>query len=164
MIKIGIAGYGNLGRGVEAAVTNSDDMELVGVFTRRDPASVQIKTPGVPVLHWDDAADWKEFVFNNWDWDKIADMEHDGVLYFYRKAFDKVCREVKSTKVSEGTIVLWNLYNMGYVVKTPTQTFGIDLFHKHIGEISYKRKKAHHIGRKTKVDCGERNCRSFFNS
>ena len=56
-----------------------------------------------------DAADWKEFVFNNWDWDKIADMEHDGVLYFYRKSFDKVCREVKSTKVSEGTIVLWNL-------------------------------------------------------
>ena len=83
-----------------------------------------------------DAADWKEFVFNNWDWDKIADMEHDGVLYFYRKAFDKVCREVKSTKVSEGTIVLWNLYNMGYVVKTPTQTFGIDVVHKHIGEIA----------------------------
>ena len=44
MIRIGIAGYGNLGRGVEAAVKNSDDMELVAVFTRRDPESVKIRT------------------------------------------------------------------------------------------------------------------------
>ena len=42
MIRIGIAGYGNLGRGVEAAVKNSDDMELAAVFTRRDPESVKI--------------------------------------------------------------------------------------------------------------------------
>ncbi|MFR5828171.1 MAG: diaminopimelate dehydrogenase, partial [Adlercreutzia equolifaciens] len=39
-IRIGILGYGNLGRGIELAVAASDDMELVGVFTRRDPASV----------------------------------------------------------------------------------------------------------------------------
>ena len=43
-MKIGIAGYGNLGRGVEAAVTNAKDMELVGIFTRRDPASVKPAT------------------------------------------------------------------------------------------------------------------------
>ena len=43
-MKIGIAGYGNLGRGVEAAVTNAQDMELVGIFTRRDPASVKPAT------------------------------------------------------------------------------------------------------------------------
>lgn len=47
-MKIGIAGYGNLGCGVEAALTTAADMELVGVFTRRDPESVQTKT-GVPV-------------------------------------------------------------------------------------------------------------------
>ena len=41
MIRIGIAGYGNLGRGVEAAVKNSDDMELVAVFTRRDPKALR---------------------------------------------------------------------------------------------------------------------------
>lgn len=48
-IRIGIAGYGNLGRGVEAAVAQNADMELVGVFSRRDPASVKPLNPGVPV-------------------------------------------------------------------------------------------------------------------
>lgn len=47
--KIGILGYGNLGRGVELAVRHCPDMELAGVFTRRDPASVHPATPGVPV-------------------------------------------------------------------------------------------------------------------
>lgn len=44
MIRIGIVGYGNLGRGVESAVSKSADMELVGVFTRRNPESVQTNT------------------------------------------------------------------------------------------------------------------------
>ncbi len=48
MIRIGIAGYGNLGRGVECAVTNSSDMELVALFTRREPSSVKTFT-NVPV-------------------------------------------------------------------------------------------------------------------
>ena len=47
-MKIGIYGYGNLGRGVELAVRQSPDAELVGVFTRRDPATV--KTCGAPVF------------------------------------------------------------------------------------------------------------------
>ena len=83
-----------------------------------------------------DAADWKNFVFNTWDWIKIDDMELNGALYFYRQAFNKVRREVKSTKVPYGTVVIWNIYNMGYVVKTPTQTFGIDIVHKHVEEIA----------------------------
>ena len=37
-IRIGILGYGNLGRGVECAIKHNPDMELVAVFTRRDPA------------------------------------------------------------------------------------------------------------------------------
>ena len=45
MIKVGILGYGNLGRGVEAAVKKNDDMELVAVYTRRDPSTLTIKTP-----------------------------------------------------------------------------------------------------------------------
>ena len=40
-MKIGIYGYGNLGRGVEAALRQNPDMEIVGVFTRRDPATVK---------------------------------------------------------------------------------------------------------------------------
>ena len=55
MIKIGIFGYGNLGRGVEAAIKQNPDMTLVAVFTRRDPSSLTIRTEGVPVLHVDDA-------------------------------------------------------------------------------------------------------------
>ncbi len=49
MIKIGILGYGNLGRGIEIAVKDASDMELVCVFTRRDPSTVKILTAGVPV-------------------------------------------------------------------------------------------------------------------
>lgn len=48
-MKIGILGYGNLGKGVECAVKNNPDMELACVFTRRDPASVKLLTAGVPV-------------------------------------------------------------------------------------------------------------------
>lgn len=54
-IRIGIAGYGNLGRGVEAAVCASPDMELVGVFTRRDPAS--LKTASGAAVYSFDAAE-----------------------------------------------------------------------------------------------------------
>ena len=55
MIRIGIYGYGNLGRGVESAILQNPDMTLAAVFTRRDPASLKIQTEGVPVLHIDDA-------------------------------------------------------------------------------------------------------------
>lgn len=56
MIRIGIYGYGNLGRGVESAVRQNEDMELTAVFTRRDPAQVRIATEGVPVYRAEDAA------------------------------------------------------------------------------------------------------------
>ncbi len=55
VIRVGIYGYGNLGRGVEFAIRQNDDMELVAVFTRRDPQTVEIKTSGVKVCHVDDA-------------------------------------------------------------------------------------------------------------
>lgn len=50
MIRMAIVGYGNLGRGVETSIRQNKDMELVAVFTRRDPASIQLQTPGVQVL------------------------------------------------------------------------------------------------------------------
>ena len=49
--RIGILGYGNLGRGTEIAVAAAEDMELAAVFTRRDPADVKILTEGVPVVN-----------------------------------------------------------------------------------------------------------------
>ena len=59
-IRIGIYGYGNLGRGVENAIRQNPDAELVAVFTRRAPESVQLRTAGVPVLHVDRAIDMKD--------------------------------------------------------------------------------------------------------
>ena len=55
MIRIGIYGYGNLGRGIECAIKQNSDMELVAVFTRREPSTVKILTDGVTVYHVDDA-------------------------------------------------------------------------------------------------------------
>ncbi len=49
-IRIGIYGYGNLGRGIESAIRQNPDMELVAVFTRRDPASLKINTDGAEVV------------------------------------------------------------------------------------------------------------------
>ncbi|MBE6760304.1 MAG: diaminopimelate dehydrogenase, partial [Ruminococcaceae bacterium] len=57
-IRVGIAGYGNIGRGVETALSRAEDMEIVGVFTRRDPASVKTVT-GVKVYRLDDAEDMR---------------------------------------------------------------------------------------------------------
>jgi diaminopimelate dehydrogenase len=59
-IRIGILGYGNLGRGVECAIKQNDDMELVAVFTRRDPSTVKIQTEGVGVYSIDSVLDFKD--------------------------------------------------------------------------------------------------------
>ena len=60
-MKIGILGYGNLGRGVECAIKQNPDMELVAVFTRRDPSTVKIQTNGVKVCHVDEASSMTAF-------------------------------------------------------------------------------------------------------
>lgn len=59
-IKIGILGYGNLGRGVECAIKQNADMELVAVFTRRNPETVSILTEGAAICNVADVADWKD--------------------------------------------------------------------------------------------------------
>lgn len=58
--RIAVMGYGNLGRGVEIAVKEAPDMELVAVFTRRDPASVKIMTENVPVVNVTEIENWKD--------------------------------------------------------------------------------------------------------
>ena len=57
-IKIGILGYGNLGRGIECAVKQNPDMEVVAVFTRRNPEKVSILTESAKVCHIDDVEKW----------------------------------------------------------------------------------------------------------
>ena len=59
-MKIGILGYGNLGRGVECAIKQNPDMELAAVFTRRAPETVSILTEGAAVCSVDDIAQWKD--------------------------------------------------------------------------------------------------------
>lgn len=59
-IKIGILGYGNLGRGVECAIKQNPDMELAAVFTRRDPKQVSILTKTASVCHVSEASDWQD--------------------------------------------------------------------------------------------------------
>lgn len=58
-MRIGIVGYGNIGRGVEAAVTKAADMELAAVFTRRDPSTVHTSTD-VPVMSYDSIVSMKD--------------------------------------------------------------------------------------------------------
>ena len=60
VIRVAIAGYGNLGRGAQAAIKHCPDMQLVGVFSRRDPASVTLIDPSVPVYAMDDIAQYKD--------------------------------------------------------------------------------------------------------
>ena len=59
-MKIGIMGYGNLGRGIECAIKQNPDMELAAVFSRRDPSTVKILTGGVKVYSVDDAVKMKD--------------------------------------------------------------------------------------------------------
>lgn len=59
-MKIGIYGYGNLGRGVENAISKNPDASLMAVFTRRDPASLKIQTDGVPVVSVNDIEKWSD--------------------------------------------------------------------------------------------------------
>lgn len=58
--RIGILGYGNLGRGVECAIRQNEDMELVAVFTRREPSTVTILTDTAKVCHVDEVKDYKD--------------------------------------------------------------------------------------------------------
>ena len=59
MIRIGILGYGNLGRGIESAIKHTKDMKLVAVFTRRDPASVEILTDNAKVESIDNILEYQ---------------------------------------------------------------------------------------------------------
>lgn len=60
MIKIGILGYGNLGRGVLGALKQNDDMTPVAVFTRRNPSDICLDDKSIPVVSVSDMANWKD--------------------------------------------------------------------------------------------------------
>lgn len=58
-IRVAIAGYGNLGKGIESQISKNPDMELVCIFTRRAPSNLQIKS-SVPVVNMNDKNKWKD--------------------------------------------------------------------------------------------------------
>jgi len=61
--------------------------------------------------------------------------KYDPVLACYRMSFDKVLEEVGSTRVESGTTVIWMLYNMGYIVKTPDGCFAVDICHRYAKQL-----------------------------
>jgi hypothetical protein len=85
-------------------------------------------------INYFEREDWKEYRMES-DPKVLAEMESKGVPYFLRQAFNKVNEEIRTTKVAEGTVAVWLLYNMGYIVKTPTTTFAIDLYSRYTDEL-----------------------------
>ena len=87
--------------------------------------------------------------FTNSDWrtyrrataEEAAIMEQSGVPYFLHQSFEKVRKELSKTKVKEGTVAVWLLYNMGYIVKTPTATFGEGAEHRHRSSVPHDRRR-----------------------
>lgn len=80
-------------------------------------------------------AEWRAYR-NQSDKAAVTSLESSGVPYFLRQAVNKVCHEVRTTKVKSGTVAVWLLYNMGYVIKTPTAVFGIDIYTRYADELS----------------------------
>ncbi len=78
---------------------------------------------------------WKSYIASDSD-AELDSLEKNGTLYFYAKAMSKVLKQVRHSKPKRGEVFLWNLYNMGYIVKTPSQTFAVDLVHKHIDQFA----------------------------
>ena len=61
---------------------------------------------------------------------------YEPILYYYRSAFDRVMDGIKNSKVENGTAEIWLLYNMGYIVKTPSGCFAIDISHRWAKELA----------------------------
>lgn len=72
---------------------------------------------------------FKEYMLLNGE-DAAMQEQMVPILYAYRVGFDKILHEVRTTKVKKGTTAIWMLYNMGFVVKTPSGCFGIDIDHR----------------------------------
>lgn len=79
---------------------------------------------------------FKEYLNTTPGTEKEKSIEGWGLMRFYNLALEKLLKEIPATKVKKGEVVMWQLYNMGYVVKTDKQCFGIDLYHKHAEKLA----------------------------
>ena len=75
-------------------------------------------------------ADYFSVFLSGYDQTSLNMAKSDSILYFYRTAFERVLDGVKSSTVENGTAQIWLLYNMGYIIKTPSGCFGIDISHR----------------------------------
>ncbi len=66
---------------------------------------------------------------------EASKMESNTILEYYKKALQRIVREVQAEIVPQGKVAIWHLYNMGYVVKTPSHCFGIDLKHREAAQL-----------------------------
>jgi hypothetical protein len=98
----------------------------------RGPMSERTKAMGILQKAADNCSDttYRKYLYSN-DPQYCSQMEKSGMLYYYKAAFDKVNREIDKTHVKKGTVAVWLIYNMGYIVKTPTHCFAIDVNHKY---------------------------------
>ena len=67
--------------------------------------------------------------------DAAKEEENRAVLRYLNSSFDKVLNELKETKVDDNSVVFWHVYNMGYLIKTPTQTIAVDIRHRRAAEL-----------------------------
>ena len=74
---------------------------------------------------------FKEYLATPAGSDQERNIGQSGLMKFYNMALEKLLTEIPATKVKKGEVAVWQLYNMGYVIKTKTQCFGIDLYHKY---------------------------------
>ena len=79
---------------------------------------------------------FNEYLVTTAGTEKEQALEGWGLMQFYNMALEKLLQEIPATKVKKGQVVMWQLYNMGYVVKTDKQCFGIDLYHKHAEKLA----------------------------
>lgn len=73
---------------------------------------------------------------NGFDQASMSMEKSEPILYYYRSAFDRVVDGIKNSKVENGTAEIWLLYNMGYIVKTPSGCFAIDISHRWAKELA----------------------------
>ena len=73
---------------------------------------------------------------NGIDQASMSMEKSEPILYYYRSAFDRVMDGIKNSKVENGTAEIWLLYNMGYIVKTPSGCFAIDISHRWAKELA----------------------------
>lgn len=75
----------------------------------------------------------KEFI----DFDENPASSTDNpVLQYYDQSFERLLQDIPATTVKPGTVVIWYLYNMGFVIKTPNACFGVDIHHRHAEKLA----------------------------